>query len=102
MTAAGEFLEALVAEDHDRAYGILSARAQAALPLDDFAAARRAKNSSARSLGQRYELGEPAGEPPSVTVQVTGRLADGTAVRLALPMVLVDGEWRVDEAPSAF
>lgn len=102
VQTAKEFLAALVAEDFDAAYALLSPSAQAGITLDDFAAARRAKANSARSLGQRYELTDATGGPAGVTVTGNGRLADGTAAVMSLPLVMVDSGWRVDAVPTNF
>lgn len=102
IRAATEFLAALVAEDHDAAYGLLSPAAQAGVTLEDFAAARQAKNASARSLGQRYELTEATGDQTRMTVTGEGRLADGTPAAITLPLVASEAGWRVDAVPTAF
>lgn len=99
---AKEFLAVLVAEDYDAAYALLSPSAQAGITLDDFAAARQAKADSARSLGQRYELTAATGDPAGVTVTGEGRLADGTAADISLPLVMVESGWRVDAVPTTF
>jgi hypothetical protein len=99
---ATEFLAALVAEDHDGAYALLSSSAPAGITLADFAAARQAKANSARSLGQRYELTAATSDPAGVTVTGNGRLADGTAAAISLPLAMDKSGWRVDVVPTRF
>lgn len=99
---ATAFLAALVAEDHNAAFALLSPAAQAGTTLDAFAAARKAKANSARSLGQKYELTGMTGGPAGVTVTGDGRLADGTTAAIALPLVADGAGWRVDAVPTAF
>lgn len=100
--AVDQFLTALVSEDHDAAYALLSPAAQATLPLDAFAAAREAKNAGARSLSRRYELTDAQGDSTRVVVTGTGRLADGTPASLSLPVVATEQGWRVDAVPTTF
>jgi hypothetical protein len=99
---ASAFLAALVDRRDQAAYALLSTRARAVLTAEQFAAAREAKEDSARSLGRSYELQPATGSDSSAVVTGEGRLADGTAVPLRLPLVRQDGTWLVDEAPAAY
>ena len=102
LSAATDFLGKLVAEEHADAYVLLSEQARAALTVEDFARAREEKAGSARSLGRRYSLSGTSGAQPVLTVTGEGFLADGTEVRLSLPVRQVGDRWLVDAAPTAF
>ena len=102
ISAATDFLAKLVADEDADAYVLLSDQARAALTVEDFARAREEKAGSARSLGRRYALTGTSGAPPVLTVTCEGFLADGTEVRLALPVRQVGDRWLVDAAPTAF
>jgi hypothetical protein len=99
---AEQFLTALVDEDHDVAYNLLSNNVRSSLTLEQFAAARQAKNASARSIGRRYELMSAAGDERRRTVEGEAFLADGTVVEIKLPMTQTPDGWRVDAQPTNY